>query len=337
MIRKLVICRTDGIGDVILTLPVAGLLKKIHPGVQLCFVGRSYTAPVIAACEHVDEFINWDELAGQSLQIKIEFFQSLQADAIVHVFPDRELAKAAYHGKIPLRIGTSHRFHNWLYCNRLVNVGRKRSPLHEAQLNALLLRPLGLKNTPALNELTPLIGLTRPDQLDDSLALLLDPNRFNLILHPKSKGSAREWGLENFSELIRALPPARYKIFISGSSEDGTTLRPQLDAWGSAVTDITGKMSLSQFISFVNMADGLVAASTGPLHIAAALGKVAVGLYAPMRPIHPGRWAPLGTRADVLVLDKKCDKCRHGDSCECIQAIAPSQVANCLEKFAVQM
>ncbi|MBK7669733.1 MAG: hypothetical protein IPJ32_21845 [Sphingobacteriaceae bacterium] len=32
-------------------------------------------------------------------------------------------------------------------------------------------------------------------------------------------------------------------------------------------------MTLKQFISFINNADALVAASTGPLHIASALGK----------------------------------------------------------------
>lgn len=333
MIKRLIISRTDAIGDVILTLPVAGLMKKKHPGVKIWFVGRSYTAPVIAACEHVDEFINWDEVSAYSAQEKVAYFKAIQADAIVHVFPNKELARIAYQGKIPLRVGTSHRFHHWLYCNRLVPVGRKSSPLHEAQLNALLFRPLGVKVTPPLNELIPLMGLTRPAKLDDTFAQWLDPNRFNLILHPKSKGSAREWGLENFSELIRTLPKDRYKIFISGSAEDGMALHPQLETWGNDVTDITGKMPLTQFIAFINKADGLVAASTGPLHIAAALGKVAVGLYAPLRPIHPGRWSPLGTRAGYLVLEKRCNQCRHDNHCACIESIKPADVVLKLEQL----
>lgn len=333
MIKNLIISRTDGIGDVILTLPVAGLMKRLHPGLKIRFVGRSYTGPVITACEHIDEFINWDELSGYTPQKRIEYFKSLQADAIVHVFPNRELSRIAYFSKIPLRVGTSHRFHNWLYCNRLVQVGRKRSPLHEAQLNARLFRPLGVKITPSLDELIPLMGLTRPAELDDTFAKWLDPHRFNVILHPKSKGSAREWGLENFSELIRLLPRDRYKIFISGSAEDGVALQGQIEAWGSNVTDITGKMPLTQFIAFLNKGDGLVAASTGPLHIAAALGKVAVGLYAPMRPIHPGRWAPLGPRAGYLVLDKQCQQCRHDNRCACIESIKPADVLLKLEQL----
>ena len=45
------------------------------------------------------------------------------------------------------------------------------------------------------------------------------------------------------------------------------------------IIDLTGKLSLQQYISFINAANGLVAASTGPLHIAAALNKKAIGLF----------------------------------------------------------
>ncbi len=335
MIKRLIICRTDSIGDVILTLPTAGLMKKLHPGLKIYFIGRSYTAPLITACEHVDEFIDWDVLSKCSDQEKTAYFKALQADAIVHVFPNKELARIAYRCKIPLRVGTSHRFHHWLYCNRLIHVGRKRSPLHEAQLNCRLFRPLGVEASPTLNELAHLMGLTESDELDTTFARWLNPSRFNVILHPKSKGSAREWGLDNFSELIRALPKERYKIFISGSAEDGLAMQTHLRMWGSDVTDITGKMSLSQFIAFINKADGLVAASTGPLHIAAALGKVAVGLFAPMRPIHPGRWSPLGPRAGFLVLDKQCQLCRHDNRCACIESIKPADVILKLEQLNV--
>ena len=69
-----------------------------------------------------------------------------------------------------------------------------------------------------------------------------------------------------------------------------------------------------------------MAASTGPLHIAAALGKVAVGLYAPMHPIHPGRWAPIGEKAGYLVLNKMCNDCRKSMDCKCIRDIQPLQV-----------
>ena len=93
------------------------------------------------------------------------------------------------------------------------------------------------------------------------------------------------------------------------------------------IIDMTGRLSLTELLVFINSCDGLVAASTGPLHIAAALGKRAIGIYAPIRPIFPQRWAPLGEHATYLVLDKKCDACRKSGDCECIRAIRPEEVA----------
>jgi hypothetical protein len=43
--------------------------------------------------------------------------------------------------------------------------------------------------------------------------------------------------------------------------------------------------------------------------------------------MHPGRWAPLGTEAHYLVVDKECNKCRHTSECECLKMITPEQVA----------
>ena len=86
---------------------------------------------------------------------------------------------------------------------------------------------------------------------------------------------------------------------------------------------------MPQFLAFIAAADGLVAGSTGPLHLAAALGRHALGLYPPIRPMHPGRWAPLGPHADYLVFDKpNCADCRaQPAACACIKALAPALVA----------
>jgi heptosyltransferase III len=70
----------------------------------------------------------------------------------------------------------------------------------------------------------------------------------------------------------------------------------------------------------------LVACSTGPLHIAAALGKKAIGIFPPIRPMHPQRWQPVGVQAQTLCVSKLCEACRKNMQCACIQEITPSQV-----------
>ena len=91
--------------------------------------------------------------------------------------------------------------------------------------------------------------------------------------------------------------------------------------------------SNSVVTEFVGRADGLLACSTGMLHLAAALGKYALGIYAPIKPIHPGRWKPLGPHATYLVLDKDCNQCGKDPYCACIRAITVVQVQNKLMEF----
>jgi len=198
--------------------------------------------------------------------------------------------------------------------------------LHEAQLNLKLLKGLGIEAEYALPELNQYAGFAPVHALSAEWSGLLAPDKFNLILHPRSRGSAREWGLENFEKLINLLPDSRFRIFVSGTREEGEGMREFLQG-NPRIHDLTGKMSLDQLISFIAASSGLVAASTGPLHIASALGKKAIGIFAPMRPIHPGRWAPIGTQACFLVKNEECSDCRKSGNCHCIREITPEQVA----------
>ncbi len=326
---RIILSRTDSIGDVVLTLPMAGVLKQYFPDCTIIFLGKTYTRPIIEACKFVDDFLDWNEISCiPNPASAISYLQSLKADSIIHVFPVPAICKLSRHAGIPQRIATASRFYTWFNCNRLLRIPRKNSKLHEAQLNLKLLKPLGITREFSSSEIPEFYGLTSSPA--HQLTSLPTSYKFNLILHPKSKGSAREWGLDNFSKLISLLPEDKFNIYISGTKEEGSMMQDFLAAHRSRVTDLTGKLSLSEFIDFIRSCDGLVAASTGPLHLAAALGKHAIGLYAPMRPIFPQRWAPLGKNARYLVLDKNCQDCRQTLDCQCIRSISPEDVAEIL-------
>jgi heptosyltransferase III len=329
-LKRIIISRTDSIGDVILTLPLAGMLKKFFPGSFIIFIGRSYTRPVIGLSSHVDLFVNWDDLKDLDPGAQTKSFKSLQADIILNVFPDPAVMRAAWRAKIPVRIGTAFRRQTWFLCNRLVFFSRRSSGLHEAQLNMKLLGPLGIKEVPARDEIAPLYGMK---SLPHYTLPGSEPGKANVILHPGSRGSAREWGLENFSTLISLLPKEKFTIYISGTAAEAAFMKEFLEEHRERVIDLTGKMSLDEFILAISASDALVAASTGPLHIAAALGVKAIGLYAPMRPIFPERWAPIGKRASFLVVNREgCDDCRKSGECHCIREISPADVAALISK-----
>jgi ADP-heptose:LPS heptosyltransferase len=323
---RIIISRTDNIGDVVLALPMAGAIKKAIPGVYIMFLGKPYTRDVIKMSQNVDEFVDWEEIKSQNKKEQILSFKKLKADYIVHAFPVKQIARLAKISGIPKRIGATGRFYHWYTCNKLIALTRRRSNLHEAQLNLKLLKPFGITETYSLKEIIGNYQFEAPDVLPGEFRKLIDKEKFNLVLHPKSKGSAREWGMENYSGLISILPPESFKIFISGTKDDSEIIQKEIVSRHPSVTDLSGKLSITEFISFIAAADGMVACSTGPLHIAAALNKFAIGIYPPIKPMHPGRWAPLGNHASYLVSENKCSKCRKSLHCECIENITPEMV-----------
>ena len=296
MVNKIILSRTDNIGDVLLTIPMAGYIKKQMPNVTIAFLGKAYTQPLIEQCSYIDEFHDWDKL--KSTENPLGY---INANAIVHVFPNKDVARAAKKAKIAQRIGTSHRLFHLNTCNKLVNFTRKKSDLHEAQLNTMLLRPLGLTELPELSELGEYYGW-KVNNSKSRFAEYLPEDKFNLIFHMKSKGSAKEWPPNYYLELANSLKDLDVNVIISGTEDEGQLIKnesPELLA-SPNVTYVAGKFSLHEFIMFISSCDGLLACSTGPLHIASAAGIHALGLYPNERPMHPGRWAPIGTKAQFI-------------------------------------
>ena len=334
-IRKIIISRTDAIGDVVLTLPLAALLKNTFGNdLKIVFFGRKYTLPVIQCCEAVDEFLDFDIFQACTDSEKVRFLKQCEADAIVHIFPRKEIATMARKAGIPYRVGTTNRLYHWWTCNKLVRLSRKNSTLHEAELNAHLLKGFPIEAIPSLVELSFLYKLTRLPVLPEKISSLLNPGVFKLVIHPKSNASAREWSLENYSTLIRRLSENKFQIIITGGTGEEKKINEWVKTLPSSIVNLAGRLTLDELIALLNNADGIVAASTGPLHLAAALGKYALGIYPPIRPMDPGRWAPVGIHAGFLVSEKKCSDCRDSPTtCHCINEISPKAVEDFILKW----
>lgn len=327
--RHIVLSRADGIGDVVLSLPVAGLLAERFPGVRITWIGKAYTAPVLACCGHVHGVLTLEEL--QAAADPAAMLRALNADAIVHLFPRRDVAAWSKQAGIPLRVGTGHRWWNWISCNVRPMFSRRKSDLHEAQLNLKLLAPWQLDAALPLDILAAHTGYT-PATPDARVQTLLPTDRRIVLLHPGSRGSAVEWGMERFVAVARALDPQRYSVYFTGSEAEGAQFRSALPQHLPHVQDLSGQLNLEQLIALIGKAHALVAASTGPLHLAAASGIRAIGLYAARRPIHPGRWAPIGSDAHALVFDPACTLCAAGKPCNCVTRIAPERVLTLIDR-----
>ncbi len=334
------ISRPDAIGDVVLTLPMAGWLKEQRPGCRVVFLGRTYTAAVVAACAHVDAFVDADELRALPPAEQVARLRALHLDVWIHALPDRFLARLSQRAGVAVRVGTNRRWWHWLTCNRLVPLSRRTSELHEAELNLRLLAGVGIRTFPALAAIPALYGLTRVPPLPAAVRALLGPppaaGRLRVVLHPKSRGSGREWPLPHYAALAHALHAAGHHVLLTGSEAEAALLADFRRDNAAYLTDLTGRISLTELLGVIQAADALVAASTGPMHLAASLGRRAVGLFPPLRPLHPGRWGALGVNAVSLVTPERgsCTDCvARPAACHCLPEISPAQVLRALGSF----
>ncbi|MDG1334102.1 MAG: glycosyltransferase family 9 protein [Crocinitomicaceae bacterium] len=329
--KRLVISRTDSIGDVLLTLPICAWIKSTYPTATILFLGKGYTKSVVECYGLVDEFIDWKDYENQPKVEQVEGFRSLNADAIIHVFPNKDIASLAKKVKIPVRVGTSHRSYHLLTCTHRPNFTRKRSDLHESQLNHELLRPFGLTDLPTLEQIIAATShfLAPKAILPSFVEKALQNKGKSIILHPKSQGSAREWPIEKYVELTDELVQRDYTVFFTGTQAEGDLFRDQIPTEDSVI-DTTGKLSLDELITFISKVDYLLACSTGPLHIAGYLGINTIGFFVPRRPIHPGRWKALGPKVSILVNDPECAKCAKKVDCNCIADISVDRVLELL-------
>ena len=341
--RHVLICRTDNLGDVVLTLPLAGYLRQLFPDLKIGFLCRRYAAALVAQCNAIDYVVERETLEdvtdadSSAVATAAAWMRDARIDTIIFAKPDRRLAMAAKKAGIANRVGTSHRWFHWLTCNRLAHFSRVKSTLHEAQLNFALLRPLGIDAIPALAAIAPLYGMKPAAALLPLLQLppvasaaSFDPAEFNLVLHPKSNGNGREWPVDHFTELAGLLAATpRIRLWITGSQAEGEWLAghaPRLFAQPN-VRNLCGLLTLAQLSAAISAADGLIASGTGPVHVAAALGQRTLGLYPPLQPVHPARWGPLGARAQTLCRAEQCTACSDAAACACMRSITPHDVA----------
>ena len=102
---------------------------------------------------------------------------------------------------------------------------------------------------------------------------------------------------------------------INSEKEFNESLRSDISS--NKITDLTGTLNLEQMIALLSEARGLITTSTGPAHIASAVGTPVATFYCPAIPHTPERWGPLKNLERVITPKLKnnhCQmkKCPHG-------------------------
>jgi heptosyltransferase-3 len=331
--QRILIVRTDRLGDVILTLPMLALLRSRYPAAFLGMLLNSYTGQIVQGHPNVDALL-WIDRQGMPrpgnellLELRRHAF-----DAVIVVHPTPRLAWLMFRARIPVRIGTGYRFYSRLFTHQVFE-HRKDARYHELEYNIRLLKVLD----PSFTEehLQPEYGLS-PDpaavvRVREKLAALgLQPGEQMVVLHPGSGGSARDWPLERFAVLGTRLVqrPGVRVVVTGGKGEEAIVQRVAGEMERDGVIAFPGTLTLPELAALLSEAALVVANSTGPLHLGAALGTPVVGIYPQLTPMSPRRWGPYTSAKRVLVPDAPadCRECSKGTRCACIESITTEQV-----------
>ncbi len=326
--RKIVVFRTDRLGDLILSFPVVEALKASLPEAQVDLFVNPYTVPVANLQRNVSRVIPDVYPGFRGLRALTEFLKSQEYDLAVHLFPVPRLALATFLAGVPVRVGTLDRYFSPLF-NRRVRLHRKKAGVHERELNLKLLEGIGIPVGRAT------AGLEIPDrfhrEIVDRLATTgIDASRDAfVVIHPGSVDSSLNWPAEHFGRLGKQLLGRGIPVVLTGSDRDRAVVDQARACMDGGGTDLCGELDLEQLAALLSVASLVVSNSTGPLHLADALGTKVIGMYSPYVSAAPHRWGPYGQPENVFVPDGDlCPRCTW-ERCEkynCLSTIQPETV-----------
>jgi heptosyltransferase II len=124
---------------------------------------------------------------------------------------------------------------------------------------------------------------------------LADEARPVVALCPGAVGAGKRWPETKYAELARRLAGDGIAVWVLGGPGEKEIART-ISGGGQFARDLTGD-DLRNAILALAAADAAVSNDSGLLHVAAAIGTPAVGLFGPTSPWH---WAPLNPIAATI-------------------------------------
>lgn len=336
--KNILIVRTDRIGDVVLTLPLAGIVKKYYTDCKVTFMVRKYTSDIVAAHPHIDEVIVLSEDDNRILLGKnVSLLKNRKFDTVIVVHPTFKIALIVLLSKIKTRIGTGYRWYSFLF-NKKVFEHRKNAEKHELEYNVSLLNEIGISEQLNQNEIDFGIQVN-----DESLSLVksklmdswIDVDKPIVIVHPGSGGSAVDLPVEKMKIIVTKLcENENTNVLITGDENEHKLCESISSNTGGV--NLAGKFNLLEMINLISLCEIFISNSTGPLHIAAALQKFVVGFYPKIIACSKERWGPYTTKSVVFTPEMDCTDCTR-EQCEKLDCMNSIDIKKVTEELQNQI
>ena len=295
-VARFLISRLSSLGDVVCCLPAASALKAGFPGCHITWLADPRFAAVVECCTAVDRVVE----AGPGLNLYGEEFdaafdlQGLLKSALP-IGKARSKNKLGYHWQ---------REGSWLFSRRVlpdptsfhivdqyVDVARAAGGVADRADFALKPDPAAEQRVQEMLSASPSSKIPNPIPGQHGRAEIQIPKSDRgvdkpiVVLNAGAGWASKRWPTAYFARLIDDLAPFAHSVLIGSKGHDDRLAAGEvIAACRERPIDLVGRTSIKELIALISQAGAHVGGDTGSTHIAAALGRPAIGLYSITRP-----------------------------------------------------
>ncbi len=337
--RRIALIKPSALGDIIHSLPVLTALRRRYPAAHITWVVNRGYEDLIAGHPDLDATLPFDRGAVRSgladtLFYYARFLRRLRDAHFDLVLDLQGLFRSGVMARVtgaPRRVGlsTAREGAPWFYTD-VVPVEDFHS-VHAVDRYWLLAEALGAGDQPKVFRLPVCEASNRwaREQLDGC------PRPW-LVLGVGSRWMTKRWPPEHFARLAQQAHShfGGTFVFVGSRSEQALSAATAHRLRGPK-RELTGRTTLPQLTALLGLADVMLANDTGPLHLAAALGRPVVAPYTCTRVLLNG---PYGAAAGAVESRVWC----HGsyvkrcDRLECMADLTPDRLWPALKGILLQ-
>lgn len=331
--RKILIVRTDRIGDVILSTPVIKNLRESFPQSYIAFMCRPYTKDILEGNPYLDELIiydkygrhrSWLKSIGFSLYLRRKKF-----DWAIILHPTNRVHLITFFAGIPFRVGWDKKM-GFLLTKRIPHI-KDEGTKHELEYTLDILEAIGLKIY-SQEVFIPVYESGEEWVEEFFKEYNLDTNKDRVVgLGIGASCPSKIWPSSYFASLARLLKDRLGGEILVIAKEEEKMLTQEFQAkFGPDFINLTGILDLRQIFSLFRRLSLFIGNDSGLIHIAWALKIPVISIFGRNDPgLSPQRWKPLGEKSFYFHKDVGCEECL-AHNCQrnflCLKAIKPEEV-----------
>ncbi len=292
--KRIALLKPSALGDIVHSLPVLHALRVRFPAAEITWVVNSAYALLLDGQPDLTDVIAFDRrrplrstawLARELLRRKFDLVIDVQGLLRTGLMAAVTLA--------PRRVGlrSAREISRFAYTDVLDDP----PGLHAVERYWRIAEALGVGDLPKRFRLNVAEG----DQ-EWAAATLAGKPRPWLALAVGSRWRTKRWPAAHFAAVVtRAVRKYGGSAILVGSADEAELSRTVAESLPFPPLDLTGRTSLPQLAAVLAQADVVLANDTGPMHLAAALGRPVVAPYTCTKiPMHGpyGRTGAVATR-----------------------------------------